>query len=110
MKNLLLNVYESYSKVPPIFFDGLLVVSITLLTFWGSVFGGDEAAKYIHAGVIFWLKNLCGGCAVTLVALQSFRSKLFAQHTAAKEERQRVEKEEETQLLKRNPTPPAPNP
>jgi hypothetical protein len=63
-------------------------VSITFLTVWQNVFGGDEAAKYIAAWLLFWLKNFLGSFAITLVALQSFRSRQYAAHMDAKEKQQ----------------------
>ncbi len=77
---LFYSLYSSFKGIPPVFIDGLIAISIIFLVFWQDVFGGDEAAKYISAIWIFWLKNLVGSVAVTLVGLQSFRSLSYGNH------------------------------
>lgn len=77
--------YDSYSKLPPVFIDGVICTLVAFLTFWNTFFGGDEAAKFVAYVVLFWLKGITGSVTITLIQLQSFRSRQYAAHMDAKE-------------------------
>ncbi len=83
---LLFSLYNSWKGIPPVFIDGTIVVLIAFLTFWETAVSGDEAAKYISAILIFWLKHTIGSLAIVLVTLQSFRSRIFSDHLKKKEQ------------------------
>lgn len=82
-------IYDSYSKLPPVFIDGVICALVAFLTFWNTFFGGDEAAKFVPYIVLFWLKGVTGSFTITLIQVQSFRSRAYAAHMDAKE-KQRI--------------------
>jgi len=74
------------TKPPPIpsaYIDGYLYVGIAFFGALTAAFGSDEAAKFISAEVLFWLRTMVGAVAAGLLALKMFRSDSFANHKAA---------------------------
>lgn len=67
-------------SIPPVVIDGLIVFSVAMLTAISLAFTGEEAYKYVNPYLLYWLKLGIGSLASGLVALQSFRSKVFADH------------------------------
>lgn len=76
---------KRWLSIPPVFFDGLLVFLIGVLTSLSLGMTNDDAYKYVNPFILFWSKVIIGALASGLVTLQSFRSKVFAQHQQAKE-------------------------
>lgn len=64
----------------PVFMDGLLYVLIAVFMFMQTYLSGDEAAKYIAAATIFWLKFIVGSLAAGVGALKMFRSTTYSDH------------------------------
>ena len=66
------------------FFDGLVLVLIQMLTVLSTQIGTDEAAKYIGATTLFWSKIIVGELAACFLAIKMFRSTQFAEHQQRK--------------------------
>ena len=71
-------------SIPAVFIDGTLYVALALLTFLTGYFGSDEAAKWISAATLFWVKGILGAASATALAIKLFRSTAFADHQAEK--------------------------
>lgn len=78
--------YKYFSQIPSVFIDGGIYVCISVLTFLSMQFGSDEAAKYISATTLFWLKLIIGGSSAGFLAIKMFRSTQFAEHQQAKKD------------------------
>lgn len=72
------------STVPSVFIDGLTYVAIAFFGAWGVAFSSDEAAKFLDAFLLFWLKAACASLSGSLLALKMYRSTQFADHQQAK--------------------------
>lgn len=77
-----------YMSIPSIFIDGAIVMLIAMLTTLATAFSGEEAYKYVSPALLFWAKVMTGVVANGLVALQSFRSKIFADYQASGKNKQ----------------------
>lgn len=71
-------------EIPAVFIDGALYVWIGVLTFLATQIGSDDAAKYIEAQVLFWLKTGIGSFSTGLVSLKMYRSTSYADHQIEK--------------------------
>lgn len=65
---------------PAVFIDGALYVGVAGFAFLQTVFGSDEAAKFIAPIVLFWLKTGVGTASASLLATKLYRSTAFADH------------------------------
>ncbi len=75
-----------FSTITPMYVDGALYVSIAIFGFLSTVFGGDEAAKYVNPEAVFWIKTTIGTFSAGLLALKLYRSTAFADHLADKKQ------------------------
>lgn len=96
---LMPRIVKMFWAIPPAYIDGAIMTLIGFMTGLGSgmgnllsIFSNDETYKYVSPYVIFWTKItlnfiivLSGALAASLVALQSFRNKTFAEHQARQE-------------------------
>ena len=73
-----------FSSLPPVFVDGSLYVIIAILTALIAVLGSDDAAKYIAAQTLFWMKAVTNCLNAAAIALKMFRSTQFAEHQEEK--------------------------
>jgi hypothetical protein len=64
----------------PVTVDGFLWVCIALFGTMQTMLTNDDAYKYVNPVALFWLKFVCGCGAACALALNSFRSKTFANH------------------------------
>lgn len=60
------------------FIDGLTYVGIALLGYVIGQLSSDDAAKYVDAQFLFWLKMGVGSSSAGLIALKMFRSTSYA--------------------------------
>lgn len=60
--------------------DGAIWVAIAVFGTAQGFFGSDEAAKYIKAEYLFWVKGFCLFQFTGWSALKMFRSTAFADH------------------------------
>ena len=65
--------------------DMWLYAAIAFFAAWTAAFSSDEAAKFITAVVLFWVKPSCGAIGGTLLAIKMYRSTGFAKHLEKKE-------------------------
>lgn len=72
----------------PVIIDGALCVTIAMLSYWESSLGKDEAFKYWNAYLLYFTKEFDGAILAGLIALNFFRSKSYADHRAAQENKQ----------------------
>ena len=70
------------ASIPPVFVDGALYVWIGVLTFLATQMSSDDAAKYVPAEGLFWIKTGIGTLSVAAVSLKMFRSSQYAEHVA----------------------------
>lgn len=84
-------IVKVWLSVPPVVIDGLVVFLVASLTGISLSFTGEEAYKYVNPYVLFWLKLSIGSLTSGLVALQSFRSKVFAEHIRNKNSKEQKE-------------------
>lgn len=82
------------------FIDGLLYVTIAVLTVIQASLSSDDAAKYIEAERLFFAKMWIGAGNAAAVAAKMYRSTQFAEHQAEKK------KNGNTQFLNRSGTGP----
>lgn len=75
--------------IPGVVIDGVIVFLVATLTTMSMALTGDDAYKYIDSFYLFWMKFTIGSTASGLVALQSFRNKVFAEHAASKQNEQK---------------------
>jgi len=64
----------------PVTIDACLYCAIALFGFFATCFSGDEAAKYIEAPTLFWVRTIFGGLSAAFLALKMFRSNTYAIH------------------------------
>lgn len=88
------------ASLPSVFVDGLLYVLIALLGFLLVAFSTDDAAKYMPAYVLFWVKMGIGASNAVVAALKMYRSTQFSDHQAEKK------RNGHTQFLNRSDTGP----
>ncbi len=72
-------------RLPGVIIDGVLYVSVGLLISMQAIVSGDEAAKYISAQNLFWLKSGMVGLSSIALNLKMYRSTAFADNKRAKE-------------------------
>ena len=72
------------SKIPPVFVDGSLYVIIAVLASAIAFISSDDAAKYIEAGTLFWIKGIVTSLNAAAVALKMYRSTQYAEHREEK--------------------------
>ena len=80
-----LSRYSALATISPVFLDGTIYVLIQMLTVLSTQFGTDEAAKYISATPLFWIKIVIGELAAGALAVKMFRSQSYADHLRKKE-------------------------
>lgn len=90
----LIDNLKALLKVPPVFVDGGLYAMSAVFIFLQTAFGNDEAAKYVHETMLFWMRVFTGAMAQFFLALKMFRSNSYAQHLEGK-------KDETTQLIRK---------
>lgn len=73
-----------FSSIPPVFIDGFVYVMVQMLTVLSTQFGTDEAAKYVSAAPLFWMKIVIGELAAGFLAVKMYRSTSYADHLEAK--------------------------
>lgn len=81
---LMPRIVRTWLSIPPVVIDGFIVFLVAMLTGIALVFTSEEAYKYVNPYVLFWLKLSIGSTTSGLVALQSFRSKVFADYARNK--------------------------
>lgn len=97
-------------QVKPVIIDGCLCVVIAMLSYWESSLGKDEAFKYWNPTLLYFVKDIEGGLLAGLIALNFFRSKSYADHRAAQENKQVIIDGDKTITQKTNEnTPNLPN-
>ena len=89
------NTVDSLRNIPDVWIDCGLYIGMGLTSFWALFFGTDEAAKYIAAAPLFWLKCTVGTLDAGFLAAKLFRSTAFAGHV------QKRETDETTRLIKK---------
>lgn len=83
--------------IPPVFLDGSLYFLIAVFAFLQTSFGSDEAAKFVDATPLYWIRTVLGSFSAGLLAVKMFRSTAFAEHQQAK-------KDGNTNFFKKNET------
>lgn len=58
--------------------DAITYVGIALLTAFTAFLGSDDAAKYIDAQTLFWMKGATNWLNGGLIALKMFRSETYS--------------------------------
>lgn len=66
--------------ITPIQLDGTLYILIASFGFVQGFFSSDEAYKYVHPAVLFWMKAFTGVALAAVGALKMFRSTSYADH------------------------------
>ena len=84
-KALVPRFLKVFLSIPSVVIDGTIVFMVAVLTAQSLYLTNDDAYKYIPALPLYWLKFAVGSSTAGLVALQSFRNKVFAEHVAKKE-------------------------
>ncbi len=77
-------MHQYFNSIPAVFIDGTLYVSVGLFTFLVAGFSSDDAAKWISAHTLFWLKLSVGAVGNIALNLKMFRSTTFAEHQELK--------------------------
>ncbi len=77
--------------IPSMYIDGLIVFLVAGLTSLSLGFTNDDAYKYVNPVLLYWLKLSIGSTASGLVALQSFRNNVFADHRKQVESKRQLE-------------------
>ena len=82
MRNLpkLLVVQKVFSGLHPMFVDALLLTVSAFLTAVLTYMSTEEAYKYVHPIVLFWMKVSIGSSSSAIQALVAFRNKQFADY------------------------------
>ena len=73
-------IKSSWWRLQSVTIDGWTYVLIAFFGAWASAFASDDAAKWIAAVVLFWLKWGCASISASLLALKMYRSTQFADH------------------------------
>lgn len=79
---MLAAIQRYFTSVSPVFMDGTLYILIALFGALTATFSSDEAAKYLEAETLFWVRTVCNVNSAWLLALKMFRSTAFAEHQA----------------------------
>jgi len=87
---------RAFMRFPPIILDGAIVVILSMLVWWNTQLGLDEAAKFIEPFVLWKLKICVGISAQGLLALKFFRSTGYAAYRDSKKSQDNT-----TEILKR---------
>lgn len=61
-------------KIPAVWIDGTLYVSIAMFAALQTAFGSEEAVKFISPERLFWTKTVIGALAAGTLSLKMFRS------------------------------------
>jgi hypothetical protein len=75
---------QVWAAIPVMWVDALIVFLVAMLTTMATAFTSEEAYKYVNPFVLFWTKICVGSFASGLVALQSFRNRIYAEHMQRK--------------------------
>jgi len=87
-------IVKVWLSVPPIFFDGFLVLWVSIGTAMQLTFTQEDAYKYVSPYVLYWIKAFVGAMVAGGSALQAFRSKSYSEYSERK--RQQLAKDETT--------------
>jgi hypothetical protein len=79
-----MNYIEKPPPIPSAYIDGYLYVGIAIFGAAAASFATDEAAKYVSAQWLWYLRTGCSIVSAGLLALKMFRSTTFGQHLAEK--------------------------
>ena len=63
----------------PVYCDGFLWCVLALFAFQQATLSSEEAYKYVHPTVLYWLKFTIGSFAATATALKAFRSTTYGE-------------------------------
>jgi len=66
------------------YFNAVLYVSIAVVGALASTFGSDEAAKWVEASWLFWIRTFFTAVGAGLLALKMFLSTSYSEHLAEK--------------------------
>jgi len=73
-----------FKGIPAVFIDGAIYVAVAMFLAAQTGFGDDEAAKYIGASTLFWLKKILATIGAGLLALKMYRSTAYGEHQREK--------------------------
>lgn len=90
----------------PVVFDGMTYVAIAVFTSLNTSLGSDEAAKYVPATVLFWLKLSFGTFSAGALSVKMYRSTTFAEYRAARNGSFHADDSLPTKPLDTPPSPP----
>ena len=89
----MMRAFQSYlRKQPPLskaYLDGWLYVSLAFFQGATAAMGSDEAAKWVSAELLFWIRTFTGLVSASLLALKMFLSTSYGD-AKAKEATQAV--------------------
>ena len=83
----MMRAFQSYlRKQPPLskaYLDGWLYVSLAFFQAATAAMGSDEAAKWVDAMFLFWVRTFTGLISASLLALKMFLSTSYGDAKAA---------------------------
>lgn len=71
---------KSFSKMPPVFFDGLLLAMSSFLTAFLTYLATEEAYKYVLPTLLFWMKVFIGSTSSSIQAIVAYRNQQYSKH------------------------------
>ena len=71
---------KSFSALPPVVFDGVLIAISSFLTALLTYLATEESYKYVNPVVLFWLKVSIGSTSSSIQAIVAYRNQQYSKH------------------------------